>query len=205
MPVSHWLPDKTTKKLLESIKVERFLDIGAGAGKYGKMLQDYHPNAEKIAVEIDSSYIEKYSLTSIYDKVLNISAIKLIDEALDETYDLVVIGDCIEHMRKSEGVDLLNFLIYRCKYILIHYPDRYVQGSVDGHIHEAHISIWSEHDFSGFDYLLIKNGFIHSYAVNGFLQKQSVASKLINKFDKPVQEIFGAAKNSKTTDIDSSD
>ena len=205
MPVSHWLPDKTTKKLLESIKVERFLDIGAGAGKYGKMLQDYHPNAEKIAVEIDSSYIEKYSLASIYDKVLNISAIKLIDEALDETYDLVVIGDCIEHMRKSEGVDLLNFLIYRCKYILIHYPDRYVQGSVDGHIHEAHISVWSEQDFSGFDYLLIKNGFIHSYALNGFLQKQSVVNKLVNKFDKSVQQIFGTTKNSKSIDENSVD
>ena len=205
MPVSHWFPDKTTKKLLESIRVDRFLDIGAGAGKYGKMLQDHHPNAEKIAVEIDSSYIEKYSLASIYDKVLNISAIKLIDDALDETYDLVVIGDCIEHMRKSEGVDLLNFLIYRCKYILIHYPDRYVQGSVDGHTHEAHISVWSEHDFSGFDYLLIKNGFIHSYAVNGFLQKQSVADRITNKFDKTVQQIFGATKTSKSTNIESSD
>ena len=205
MPVSHWFPDKTTKKLLESIRVDRFLDIGAGAGKYGKMLQDHHPNAEKIAVEIDSSYIEKYSLASIYDKVLNISAIKLIDDALDETYDLVLIGDCIEHMRKSEGVDLLNFLIYRCKYILIHYPDRYVQGSVDGHTHEAHISVWSEHDFSGFDYLLIKNGFIHSYAVNGFLQKQSVADRITNKFDKPVQQIFGATKTSRSTNIESSD
>ena len=205
MPVSHWLPAKTTKNLLETIMVDRFLDKGAGAGKYGKMLQDHHPNAEKIAVEIDSSYIEKYSLASIYDKVLNISAIKLIDDALDETYDLVVIGDCIEHMRKSEGVDLLNFLIYRCKYILIHYPDRYVQGSVDGHTHEAHISVWSEHDFSGFDYLLIKNGFIHSYAVNGFLQKQSVADRITNKFDKPVQQIFGATKTSKSTNIESSD
>ena len=205
MPVSHWFPDKTTKKLLESIRVDRFLDIGAGAGKYGKMLQDHHPNAEKIAVEIDSSYIEKYSLASIYDKVLNISAIKLIDDALDETYDLVVIGDCIEHMRKSEGVDLLNFLIYRCKYILIHYPDRYVQGSVDGHTHKAHISVWSEHDFSGFDYLLIKNDFIHSYAVNGFLQKQSVADRITNKFDKPVQQIFGATKTSRSTNIESSD
>ena len=124
---------------------------------------------------------------------------------MDETYDLVVIGDCIEHMRKSEGVDLLNFLIYRCKYILIHYPDRYVQGSVDGHIHEAHISVWSEHDFSGFDYLLIKNGFIHSYAVNGFLQKQSVADRITNKFDKPVQQIFGATKTSRSTNIESSD
>ena len=36
MPVSHWLPDATTKKLLSNIKINTFLDIGAGAGKYGK-------------------------------------------------------------------------------------------------------------------------------------------------------------------------
>ena len=89
--------------------------------------------------------------------------IDLIDKAIDSTYDLVIIGDCIEHMKKSEGIDLLNFLVYRSKYILIHYPNEYIQGTVDDHIHEAHISIWHESDFQAFDYKFIKNGFMHTY------------------------------------------
>lgn len=193
MPVSHWLPDGTTKKLLKRIKVNRFLDIGAGAGKYGKMVSFFHPDAEKIAVEIDETYVKDFELEKIYNQVWVMPAINLISEKIDESYDLVIIGDCFEHMRKSEGIDLLNFLVYRSKYILIHYPDRYIQETVDGHIHEAHISIWSEYDFYGFDYLLIKNGFIHTYAINGYLQNLSLINKITNT-DPPIQKIFGTGK-----------
>jgi len=193
MPHSHWLPDNTTKKLLKSIKVNRFLDIGAGAAKFGKMVSLFHPNAEKIAVEIDETYVKEYKLHDFYNQVWVMPTSKLIEQKIDETYDLVIIGDCIEHMRKSEGIDLVNFLIYRTKYILIHYPDRYIQGTVDGHIHEAHISIWTEYDFMGFDYLLIKHGFIHTYAINGYLQNTSLLEKITSS-ESSVQKIFGVKK-----------
>ena len=60
MPVSHWLPDATTKKLLSNIKINTFLDIGSGAGKYGKMISKYHPQCKKIGLEIDAKYIEEF-------------------------------------------------------------------------------------------------------------------------------------------------
>ena len=189
MPVSHWLPDATTKKLLSNIKINTFLDIGAGAGKYGKMISKYHPQSKKFGLEIDAKYIEEYNLHEIYDEILNFPAIDLIDKAIDSTYDLVIIGDCIEHMKKSEGIDLLNFLVYRSKYILIHYPNEYVQGTVDDHIHEAHISIWHESDFQAFDYKFIKNGFMHTYAIDGYLRKKSILNKLTS-YDKSVLKIF---------------
>lgn len=188
MPVSHWRPDATTKKLLSKISIDSFLDVGAGAGKYGKMVANMHPSAERTCIEIDSSYIEKYSLTSLYHKVLNIPAIDLLAN-VDSSYDLVIIGDCIEHMRKSEGIDLLNFLIYRSKYILVIYPVDYLQNSVDGHQSEAHISLWSESDFAAFSYKLIVNGDFHSYAINGLQQNRTITGKIFRN-DKTVQSIF---------------
>ncbi|MFM7601939.1 MAG: hypothetical protein ACKO7R_12205 [Pseudanabaena sp.] len=104
----------TTKKLLKSIKVNRFLDIGAGAAKYGKMVSLFHPNAEKIAVEIDETYVKEYKLHDFYNQVWVMPASKLIEQKIDETYDLVIIGDCIEHMRKSEGLLDMRSLLYRC-------------------------------------------------------------------------------------------
>ena len=145
---------------------------------------------------MDAAYVEEFKLHEHYDQVWVMPAIDLLRDKIDEVYDLVIIGNCIEHMRKSEGVDLLNFLIYRTKYILIHYPDQYIQGTVDGHIHEAHISIWTEHDFRGFDYLLIKNGFMHTYAINAYMQNTSLLKKIANS-DPSVQKIFGVKKQRK--------
>ena len=189
MPVSHWLSNGTTKKLLSNIKINTFLDIGAGAGKYGKMISKYHPQAKKIGLEIDATYIQEFNLHEIYDEILNFPAIDLIEKSINSSYDLVIIGDCIEHMKKSEGIDLLNFLVYRSKYILIHYPNEYIQGAEDDHIHEAHISIWHESDFQAFNYKLIKNGFMHTYAIDGYLRKKSIVNKLINN-EKSVLKIL---------------
>jgi hypothetical protein len=65
----------------------------------------------------------------------------------------VIIGDCIEHMRKSAGLDLLNFLIYRTGYTVLLVPENYVQDDWEGHAAEAHISTWTIHDFAGWDVL----------------------------------------------------
>jgi SAM-dependent methyltransferase len=193
MPVSHWLPDKITKKMLKNIKVQKVLDIGSGAGKYGKMVREFHRKAKSIGVEIDASYIEQFKLDEIYDEVWCMSAADLIEKKLDESYDLVIIGDCIEHLRKSQGIDLLNFLVYRTKYLLIHYPNRYVQDSVDEHTHEAHISFWTESDFQGFDYVMMRQGFISSVAINGYLLNYKGLSAVL-RTESTVQKIFGKAK-----------
>jgi len=86
MPVSHWLPDRTTKKLLSNISINSFLDIGAGAGKYGTMVNRYHPKAKRIGLEIDKKYIEEFKLHEIYDEILNFPAIDLIEKHIDSSY-----------------------------------------------------------------------------------------------------------------------
>jgi hypothetical protein len=44
------------------------------------------------------------------------------------TYDAVILGDCIEHMRKSVGLDLLNFLVYRSSIIVVKFPVQMIQA-----------------------------------------------------------------------------
>ena len=135
---------------------ERVCDIGAGAGKYGKIMREvsYKENFKThiTAYEVDQSYIEEFNLKEIYDEVINEDAIHLLKNPRVR-FDVVMLGDCIEHMRKSEALDLINFLFYRTGYICIITPDGYVQDDVDGHAAEAHISIWSKNDFTGFDVL----------------------------------------------------
>src|SRR3990167_8955567 len=47
----------------------RFLDFGAGSGKYGRMIKAVKPGAVVSAVEVEPDYVEQFNLRSIYDHV----------------------------------------------------------------------------------------------------------------------------------------
>jgi SAM-dependent methyltransferase len=130
---------------------QRVLDIGCGAGKYGELLRSLVPAAHLTGIESEAGYVTRFKLNLIYDDVRVMNATDLIANATDEFYDLVIIGDCIEHLPKSAGLDLLNFLTYRCAYILVIAPEFDVQNTHEGVQAEAHISVWSERDFEWHD------------------------------------------------------
>ncbi len=153
MPYSSTLLDTKIENILKKIKPETVYDIGAGAGKYGLMIKEKINSVKNlIAIEIDRDYIEKFKLKEIYTEVKNMSVNNLISEDFyDTNFDTVIIGDCIEHLKKSEGIDLLNFLVYRSKWILVQYPVKYLQNTFEGKHQEAHISVWGDNDFISFD------------------------------------------------------
>lgn len=168
MPYSENTFDDLAYALVDRIQIDRFLDIGAGNGKYGKLIKLLHPHSLRTAVEIERDYIERFALDTVYGEVLHMDATHLIEARLEDTYDLAILGDCLEHMRKSVGVDLLSFLVYRVRYALIIFPERYLQGPWLGYRSEAHISSWSAHDFAGFDHMLLRRGTTVAVCINGY-------------------------------------
>ena len=152
MPYSSDIFDSTVVSLIKYLRPKRVLDVGAGAGKYGSMIRELYPDTYLIGIEVESSYISKFNLHSVYDVIRCEDASCVITESLVDAFDLVIFGDVIEHLRKSVGLDLLNFLAYRSGFILLVYPVRYLQDDVEGYRSEAHISVWGETDFVGFDH-----------------------------------------------------
>ena len=148
------------------------IDIGAGAGKYEKLVRQHYPKSRIIGIEIEEDYIAQFGLTSIYDEVKCVSAETLIDPSSEQSFDLVIFGDCLEHMRKSIGIDLVNYFIYRTKYMLALFPEGLIQGSWRGHSSEAHISVWSQNDFAVFDHIFFQRNRYDLVAVNGYLLKR---------------------------------
>ncbi len=150
MPMSSDAFDSLMGNLISNLKPGRVCDIGPGAGKYGKMARDisnaFNFPIKTTGIEIDESYVEEYLLRDIYDEIVIGDANELITKPKTR-FDLVIIGDCIEHMRKSDAIDLLNFLVYRVGYIVVIWPDEAVQDDWEGHAAEAHISTWSKNDF----------------------------------------------------------
>jgi hypothetical protein len=171
MPHSGTLLDREAAAFLACTGARTVLDIGAGAGKWACLVRAALPHARLIAVEVEPSYVDRFDLGSRYDEVRIMPAIDLLED-IEAEYDLVILGDVIEHHRKSAGLDLLHFLIYRTRYLLIQYPERYRQNALDGARSEAHLSVWREADFQGLDAPGIR--FWHKaplmlVAINGYL------------------------------------
>jgi SAM-dependent methyltransferase len=173
MPFSGKFTDELVEDILTAMPDERLrvLDIGAGNGKYGAMVRNAVHETHVTAVEIERDYVNRFGLKAIYDQVRIMDAMYLLHNP-DEQWDLVIIGDTIEHLRKSYGRDLIEFLLYRCKWLLIIYPRRQLQNTWEGYVHEAHISAWSHADFLNMDadYLLWQVAHKDVVLINGYQQ-----------------------------------
>jgi len=170
MPFSDRRFDKKMEEFLIAHPESRYLDIGCGAGKYGKMIRSFNPDAHVIGIEADSEYIEKYKTREIYDELVNIRIEDFIrqKENLSFTTDFVIMGDLLEHLYKSDGIDLINFLMYRCKYMLIVFPSKFVMFDYKGHPSESHNSVWNEDDFKQFDYEFFRDEIMNMVVVTGY-------------------------------------
>lgn len=151
MPGSFVVFDSLARQLIEWIAPRRALDFGAGAGKYGHILRATVPDCHTVAVEPEQSYVERFGLGELYNEVHRLKAHDWMAADPEARFDLAILGDCIEHMPKSVGLDVLNALAYRAAYTLVVVPEFLVQGAVEGVAGEAHVSVWSERDLHWHD------------------------------------------------------
>ena len=169
MPYSDSRFDKTVEKFVKTHKFKDYFDVGAGAGKYGGMIRNIYPEANIIGIEADKSYINNFKLKNIYSNIRHESIEHFMDQNPDFQTELAIIGDCLEHLKKSDGIDLINYLIYRTKHILIVYPTKCIQYSWQGHSTEAHRSIWSIKDFSNLKAQIFKKDFMNLVILKGYI------------------------------------
>ncbi len=122
------------------------LDIGCGYGKHGVLLREYiHPTPQVHGIEAWAPYVKPHRLEGIYDHLRVGDALKLTSHELAQ-YDMVVMGDVIEHMQKDAALALLDRI-----------PGWVILATPVNHFHtdeglpptEAHVSHWTRADFEG--------------------------------------------------------
>lgn len=120
------------------------LDVGCGYGKYGVLLREYlesHPVVD--GVEAWEPYIKDHKLKGIYRRVYLQDVTEMETETLNN-YDLVMMGDVIEHIEKDAALDLLKRI---SGWVIICTPFDHFHTDEGLPPTEAHVSHWTEQDF----------------------------------------------------------
>lgn len=140
MPYSSPSGKQYTIDLIKRITPKTVLDIGAGSGTYARVKSGGHWTA----IEIWQPNIEQFNLKSLYDEVICGDA-RDIDFGV---YDLVILGDVLEHMSKDEAKALLD-KCKKSKYVIVSIPlGHYPQDKYEGNPYEKHITDnWSQAEF----------------------------------------------------------
>ncbi len=134
-----WLINKILAKEPKTI-----LDLGAGAGTYARLLRPSLPDAHMTAVEIHAAYVSEHKLWRCYDSVI-IGDIRTCDIP---TADVVILGDVLEHMSRSDAHALWERARDHAeKAVLLSIPIvEWKQGAMFGNEHERHVETWSHLD-----------------------------------------------------------
>jgi len=141
-----WTKERIAQLITEPANI---LDIGCGQGTYRNLFLDNETitGSNWVAVEVWEPYIRKYSLEEKYNRVINQDA-RTLSWAELEQWDLVFMGDVLEHMTKEESQALVDSALNYTKWILISIPIVYLpQGADHGNQFEIHVKPdWSDEE-----------------------------------------------------------
>ena len=119
----------------------RILDVGPGLGRYRDLIGD-DLVAEWWAVEVWAPYVERYALAERYDHVI-VEDVRAFD--WPTTFDLVILGDVLEHMPRSDALQVWGQARAHARNVLLSLPIvPYPQATEEGNPYEAHVETWSD-------------------------------------------------------------
>lgn len=148
--------------LVRQIRPRSILDVGVGFGKWGHLFREYTDineaerdparyQRENWQVRIDGIEGHAAYLTEmhrfLYNEIHTGDAAELLPKL--PRYDLVFLGDIIEHFEKVRGVQLLNAAWdHANKAVIVSTPKfETEQGDLCANELERHRSLWSARDF----------------------------------------------------------
>ncbi len=108
------------------------LDIGAGAGIYAVFLNRHYVMD---AIEIWAPTIESENLK---EKYRNIYCGDALDFKFTNCYDLIILGDIVEHLDVDDAQRLIKDCLQNATYVMIAVPYNLPQGPIYGNRHECH-------------------------------------------------------------------
>lgn len=107
------------------------LDIGACNGKWYNLLSNYFIMD---AVEVWKPYILRYNLLKKYNKLF----IKDICDCEDFKYDVIIMGDVLEHIDVKPAQKIIQKMYNECNELIVAIPYTMKQGEVGHNPYQIH-------------------------------------------------------------------
>jgi len=126
-----------TKEKIIDLKPTTVLDVGAGQGVYLDLIrQGLGAGVIVNAVEVWQPYIDQFNLENRYDKLFAMD----VRDMTNFAYDLVILGDVLEHMSEEDAVKVWDKISKQAKYAIISIPIiHYHQDAINGNPYEIHV------------------------------------------------------------------
>jgi hypothetical protein len=136
------------------------LDVGVGYGKWGFLIREaldfmhgrHEPNQFKVRIDGLEAF-EGYTsplYAWVYDEVRHCDVVSVVEDL--PSYDLVVMGDVIEHMPKEVGLRVLQTLLQKSRNVIVATPSEFFAQDILDNPWETHRSAWSREDFAAWPY-----------------------------------------------------
>lgn len=131
-------PKKRLDDYIDSFLLENYpedytiLDIGPYDGRWSDSLHNHFKHID--AVEAFEPYIERFKLKEKYNNIF----VSDIREFEFKHYDIIILGDVLEHMPIKDAQKLLEKLYPKCKQLLVIIPYEYPQDEYDNNKFQIH-------------------------------------------------------------------
>lgn len=164
MPSSNYAVIPVVLDIVLTLQPKSILDIGVGYGKYGVLFREYldiwktdKPFGTRtfklVGVEAFAGYMNP--CWDVYNDVY-VDNIQNLPEIYTQPFDLVFMGDVIEHLPKEQALALIKGLNYEDLLIVTPLEVR-EQGAVYGNPYEQHISKWDKSDLPDAQHFIVGN------------------------------------------------
>lgn len=122
------------------------LDAGVEVGALGALIRLYCRPKRLVGVDIYQPYLDQARRYGFYDELRRCDFREPLPFA-DREFDVAVCCEVVEHLRREEGVQLIQELKRIAKMVIITTPNGYhMQGELDANPFQKHLSGWYVRD-----------------------------------------------------------